>query len=127
MKYQHQAVFIIVDVEIRWRHMDLIMISPIHKEDFGIGGSAQYEVSAFNVIHHRLNMNLNYFGTLCRISLWGIIDILKNSKWCLSLLFFSAGIECQPILQNRVSIQKNEVYLFVFGRQNKVYLCLDRG
>ncbi|XP_061357530.1 nuclear pore complex protein GP210 isoform X2 [Gastrolobium bilobum] len=32
------------DVEIRWHHRDLIMISPIHKEDFGVGGFARYEV-----------------------------------------------------------------------------------
>ncbi|KAH1248383.1 Nuclear pore complex protein [Glycine max] len=32
------------DVEIHWHHRDLIMISLIHKEDFGIRGFARYEV-----------------------------------------------------------------------------------
>ncbi|KAL5860539.1 hypothetical protein ACOSQ4_001835 [Xanthoceras sorbifolium] len=32
------------DVEIHWDNQDLIKISPIHKEDFGIGGHARYEV-----------------------------------------------------------------------------------
>ncbi|KAF7801531.1 nuclear pore complex protein GP210 isoform X1 [Senna tora] len=36
------------DVEISWGRMDLIMVSPIRKEDFGIGGSAQYEVKLLN-------------------------------------------------------------------------------
>ncbi|OMO69335.1 Bacterial Ig-like, group 2 [Corchorus olitorius] len=34
------------DVEIRWRGQDLLMITPIQKEEFGIGGRAQYEVKA---------------------------------------------------------------------------------
>ncbi|XP_019442522.1 PREDICTED: nuclear pore complex protein GP210 [Lupinus angustifolius] len=32
------------DVEIHWNRRDLIMISPIHKENSGVGGYAQYEV-----------------------------------------------------------------------------------
>ncbi|KDP46416.1 hypothetical protein JCGZ_10256 [Jatropha curcas] len=32
------------DVDIQWQNQDLIKISPIHKEDFGIGGRAQFEV-----------------------------------------------------------------------------------
>uniref|UniRef100_A0A5B7BTW7 BIG2 domain-containing protein n=1 Tax=Davidia involucrata TaxID=16924 RepID=A0A5B7BTW7_DAVIN len=32
------------DVEIHWHDRDKLMISPIHKEDLGIGGRAQYEV-----------------------------------------------------------------------------------
>ncbi|MED6133436.1 hypothetical protein PIB30_028200 [Stylosanthes scabra] len=32
------------DVEIHWHHPDLVMVNPIHKEDFGIRGWAQYEV-----------------------------------------------------------------------------------
>ncbi|XP_054801518.1 nuclear pore complex protein GP210 [Prosopis cineraria] len=36
------------DVEIQWRHTDLIMINLIRKEDFGIGGSAQYEIELLN-------------------------------------------------------------------------------
>ncbi|KAF7801533.1 nuclear pore complex protein GP210 [Senna tora] len=36
------------DVEISWGRMDLIIVSPIRKEDFGIGGSAQYEVKLLN-------------------------------------------------------------------------------
>lgn len=36
---------LIVDVQIHWQNRDLIKINPIHKEDFGIGGTVQYEVS----------------------------------------------------------------------------------
>lgn len=32
------------DVEIRWHDRDSLAISPIHREDFGIGGRAKYEV-----------------------------------------------------------------------------------
>ncbi|KAJ9135376.1 hypothetical protein P3X46_032567 [Hevea brasiliensis] len=32
------------DVDIQWHNQDFIKISPIHKEDFGIGGCADYEV-----------------------------------------------------------------------------------
>ncbi|CBI34863.3 unnamed protein product, partial [Vitis vinifera] len=32
------------DVDIHWHERDSIMISPVHKEDFGIGGLAKYEV-----------------------------------------------------------------------------------
>lgn len=32
------------DVEIYWRDRDLLLITPIHKEGFGIGGRAKYEV-----------------------------------------------------------------------------------
>ncbi|EXC20346.1 hypothetical protein L484_020567 [Morus notabilis] len=32
------------DVEFYWHERDLLIINPIHKEDFGIGGRAQYEV-----------------------------------------------------------------------------------
>lgn len=35
---------LIVDVEIYWNERDLL-VGPIQKEDFGIGGRAQYEVS----------------------------------------------------------------------------------
>lgn len=35
---------LIVDVEINWNERDLL-VSLIQKEDFGIGGRAQYEVS----------------------------------------------------------------------------------
>ncbi|XP_028793148.1 nuclear pore complex protein GP210-like [Neltuma alba] len=36
------------DVEIHWRHTDLFEINLIHKEDFGMGGSAQYEIKLLN-------------------------------------------------------------------------------
>ncbi|XP_059670096.1 nuclear pore complex protein GP210 isoform X2 [Cornus florida] len=32
------------DVVVHWHGQDQLMISPIHREDFGIGGRAQYEV-----------------------------------------------------------------------------------
>lgn len=38
---------LIVDVEIHWLDRDSMKITLIHKEDFGIGGRAQYEVSCF--------------------------------------------------------------------------------
>lgn len=36
---------LIAGVEIFWHEQDLLIISPIHKEDFGSGSRAQYEVS----------------------------------------------------------------------------------
>lgn len=36
---------VIADVEFYWHERDLLIINPIHKEDFGIGSRAQYEVS----------------------------------------------------------------------------------
>ncbi|XVF57995.1 hypothetical protein PTKIN_Ptkin07bG0027000 [Pterospermum kingtungense] len=36
------------DVEIRWRGQDLLTINPIHKEEFGVGSRAQYEVKALS-------------------------------------------------------------------------------
>ncbi|GAV68566.1 RRM_1 domain-containing protein/Big_2 domain-containing protein [Cephalotus follicularis] len=36
------------DVEIHWIDRDSIKISPIHREDFGIGGRAQYEVKVLS-------------------------------------------------------------------------------
>ncbi|OMO59291.1 Bacterial Ig-like, group 2 [Corchorus capsularis] len=36
------------DVEIRWRGQDLLMITAIQKEEFGVGGRAQYEVKALS-------------------------------------------------------------------------------
>lgn len=38
---------LIVDVEIHWLDRDSMKIALVHKEDFGIGGHAQYEVSWF--------------------------------------------------------------------------------
>ena len=40
-----RCLFLIIDVDIHWHERDSIMISPVHKEDFGIGGLAKYEVS----------------------------------------------------------------------------------
>lgn len=37
---------LIAGVEIHWQNQDLLKISPVHKEDIGIGGHAQYEVSS---------------------------------------------------------------------------------
>lgn len=42
----HIAFFLVIaDVEFYWHERNLLIISPIHKEDFGIGSRAQYEVS----------------------------------------------------------------------------------
>lgn len=47
-------LFLIVDVEIRWHDRDSLAISPIHREDFGIGGRAKYEVSVACLLSHFL-------------------------------------------------------------------------
>ena len=36
---------LIIDVDIHWHERDSMVISPVHEEDFGIGGLAKYEVS----------------------------------------------------------------------------------
>lgn len=39
-------LLLIVAVEVHWHNRDMMKVSPVHKEEFGIGGLAQYEVSA---------------------------------------------------------------------------------
>jgi hypothetical protein len=46
---------LIVDVEIHWLDRDSMKIALVHKEDFGIGSHAQYEVSCF----------FFFFGSVC--------------------------------------------------------------
>lgn len=47
----HVSGFLIIaDVEFYWNERDLLIISPIYKEDFGIGGRAQYEVKYYVLI-----------------------------------------------------------------------------
>lgn len=60
---------LIIDVEIHWHHRDLIMISPVRKENFGIGGFARYEVSSFTVFHHYSNLNLKLFRRVAKFCL----------------------------------------------------------
>lgn len=56
---------LILDVEIHRHNQDQIMISPIYREESGIGGRAQYEVSIMLHLMHLLIMQVllmsNYY------------------------------------------------------------------
>ncbi|KAF9625307.1 hypothetical protein IFM89_021246 [Coptis chinensis] len=41
------------DVEVHWKERDLLMVSPIHRKDFGIGGQAEYEVKALRAVRFK--------------------------------------------------------------------------
>ncbi|KAF9590251.1 hypothetical protein IFM89_032029 [Coptis chinensis] len=61
------------DVEVHWKERDLLMVSPIHRNDFGIGGHAEYEVKALRAerfkdkiifvlpaVGQRVELDINY-------------------------------------------------------------------
>lgn len=43
--------YTVIDVELHWHERDLVIVGPISKEESGVGGRAEYEVSfaLFNI------------------------------------------------------------------------------
>lgn len=67
-------VFSDLDVEVHWHNQDQLVINLIHREDFGIGGRAQYEVNSV-IACLVLWDNL----TLDEVISWVIVTIISDN------------------------------------------------
>ncbi|WCJ21095.1 Nuclear pore complex protein GP210 [Euphorbia peplus] len=104
------------DVDVQWHNRDSIMVSLIHKEDFGVGGRAQYEVRVLKdkrlkdriiirlpVTGQKVEVDVNYEGDArvlsktisifpiivgCLVAVFGTIFIFRK--------FFKASNRTQP-------------------------------
>ncbi|XP_007031576.2 PREDICTED: nuclear pore complex protein GP210 [Theobroma cacao] len=75
------------DVDIRWHNQDLLMITPIQKEEFGVGGCVHYEVKALGAkqFKDKIIVTLPSTGQRAEVDVnyerASIIDITVFNSW----------------------------------------------
>ncbi|PSS30358.1 Nuclear pore complex protein [Actinidia chinensis var. chinensis] len=95
------------DVEFNWRERDQLVINPIHREDLGIGGHAQYEVKALGskkftdkvflmlpANGQRMEIDVNYEpgGSAASEMATNVINLWAGILGCLILLILTVSV-----------------------------------
>ncbi|KAL2335736.1 hypothetical protein Fmac_016949 [Flemingia macrophylla] len=94
------------DVEIRWHHQDLITISLIHKEDFGIRGFARYEVKLLKAkrFKDRIIITLPANGQSAEIDINHEAEETAPSSLTINKAFWASILGCFLLLILSIAI-----------------------